>query len=74
MHLILLSRTFTTPAGSTLRVSLLQDTDTLETTWEVRRMTFSIGAWVGTSSRNFATRTEAMRLVRRMFYGTAAVA
>ena len=68
MQLVLISRTFSTPSGSTLRVSLLQDTDTLAKTWEVRRMTFSVGAWVGTSSRNFATRTEAMRLVRKALY------
>lgn len=68
MQIVLVSRTFSTPSGSTLRVSLLQDTDTLAKTWEVRRMTFSVGAWVGTSSRNFATRTEAMRLVRRALY------
>lgn len=68
MQIVLISRTFSTPSGSTLRVSLLQDTDTLSKTWEVRRMTFSVGAWVGTSSRNFATRTEAMRLVRKALY------
>lgn len=68
MQIVLISRTFSTPSGSLLRVSLLQDTDTLGKTWEVRRMTFSVGAWVGTSSRNFATRTEAMRLVRKALY------
>lgn len=68
MQLVLLSRTFSTPSGSMLRVSLLQDTDTLAKTWEVRRITFSCGAWVGTSSRNFATRTDAMRLVRKALY------
>lgn len=68
MQIVLLSRTFSTPSGTTLRVSLLQDTDTLSKTWEVRRLTFSVGAWVGISSRNFATRTDAMRLVRKVLH------
>ncbi len=68
MHTVLLSRTYATPSGSTLRVSLLQDTDTLATTWEVRRMTCSVGAWVGTATRNVPSRMEAMRLVRRHLY------
>lgn len=70
MHLILLSRCYPLPTGAVARVALLQDCDTLRTCWEVavtltsprtKRVT------VGSITRR-TTRTEAMRLVRKMLY------
>jgi hypothetical protein len=70
MHLILLSRDYVTPFGYTLRVSLLQDTDTMRKAWEVRSLMPNGRGWVGVSSRAFASRSEAMRLVRRSLYSS----
>lgn len=74
MHLVLLSRRYPVPDGSVFQVALLQDTDTGDLSWELRHIARHGRGWVGSSSRQYRTRTDAMRTVRRALYGLRAVA
>lgn len=68
MELILLSRDFHAPNALTLRVSLLQDVDTMRQRWEVRGwFTRPNGGTYGQTTTK-RTRSEAMRIVRHYFH------
>lgn len=68
MQLVLISRSFPLSATRSLRVDLLQDTDTLAKVWEVTFVVrTSKGATLGSITRR-KTRTEAMRIVRRALH------
>lgn len=66
MHMVLLSRSYPLSATSSVRVDLLQNTDTLRRVWEVTVIVrTSKGATLGSITRR-KTRSEAMRTVRRL--------
>lgn len=74
MHMVLLSRSYPLPSDGSIRVLLLQDTDTLRKTWEVVITTRTkTGNIVGITSR-VKTRSEAMRMVRNRLARYAATA
>lgn len=66
MQTVLISRSYPLSATSSVRVDLLQDTDTLRRVWEVTVIVrTSKGATLGSITRR-KTRSEAMRTVRRL--------
>lgn len=72
MYTILLSRSYPLPNGkTTLRVDLLQHTDTLAKVWEVTVLFRSArhGVQTGSITRR-KTRSEAMRIVRRALHSS----
>lgn len=68
MDLVLLSRSYPLPTGAVARVDLLQDCSLVKR-WEVTiLLRTSRGVLVGSMTRR-KTRTEAMRLVRKIIHG-----
>ena len=68
MDLVLLSRSYPLPTGAVARVDLLQDSSLVKR-WEVTILVrTSRGVLVGSMTRR-KTRTEAMRLVRKIIHG-----
>ena len=72
MYTVLLSRTYVLPSlgtlGRTVRVSLLQDTDTFALRWEVAVLVRTSKGLARGSITRRKTRTDAMRLVRELLY------